>query len=200
MEDQYVKLFKTPVEMRIVERRTSILDALLRSIGLNEVRSVACEPQQDCLRKRCFVNVDQMIHSKGGEMITGWIFNEFRNRSIEGEPHAVWQTKGGKTIDVTPHDFQPKRVLFAPDTAVTAKRGYTAAPRISLSNDPRIIAIEKCGTIIDRLFEERFTGFGQTIAIYAEDILSASNESGLPLEVCRHLFDCKVRGMGGGYL
>ncbi len=127
-------------------------------------------------------------------MMTGWIFNEYRGRYIEGEPHAVWRSKGGKVVDVTPHEHQPKRLLFAPDAGVALKRGYTAGPKLMLTNDPHLNAIEQFDSIMDRLFEGKFDGFGKELGIYAEEVEQAANEAGLPVDVATYLVECRIRG------
>ena len=121
-------------------------------------------------------------------MITGWIFNEFEHRSIEAEAHAIWIDRPGKKrFDITPHDFQPERVLFLPDPKVAAKRGYTAHPRVLLSDDPRLAAIEAFDSAIQQLREDRFQGFGKELVIMRHEYEKARDGSGLPDDVARHL-------------
>jgi hypothetical protein len=189
MDPEYERLFKTPVRFRIIEKRTKILEDFAASINGQKMLSVPCEPRPWADRKRCFVNVDRKIERDGGRMLTGWIFNEHENRTIEGEAHAIWEDRfGKKRIDITPHDFQPRRVLFLPDPKVALKRGFTAHPRIVLSDDPRLIAIEAFDDAMQKIREEKFQGFGSMMEITIHDYEKARDLSGLPDDVAQHLF------------
>jgi hypothetical protein len=189
MDPEYERFFRTPVRFRIIEKRTRVLEEFAASINSNKLLSVACEPRSWADRKRCFVNVETKVARDGGRMLTGWIFNEYEHRSIEGEAHAIWEDRfGKKRIDITPHDFQPKRVLFLPDPRVAIKRGYTAHPRTLLSDDPKLVAIEAFDDAMQKLRESRFHGFGTEMVILREDYEKARDDAGLPDEVARHLF------------
>jgi len=189
MNALYEELFKTPVQFRILEKRTKLLENWISELGLPELLSVAYKPLRHCERKRCFVNVEKTVKSSGGKALTGWIFNEFENRAIEAEAHCIWITPTNKKWDITPHEFQPKRVLFTPDPRVATNRGYTAAPNLVLSNDSRLKAVYAFESIIDKIREERFSGFGKALIISQEEITNAAANSNLPLDVAVYLVD-----------
>ena len=189
MNPDFESLFRTPVAHRIIEKRTKVLEQFAASISSAKLISVACSPSRFATRKRCFVNVEEKIIRSGGRMITGWIFNEYEGRNIEGEAHAIWQDQWGKErIDITPHDHQPKRVLFLPDSRVALKRGYTAEPYLLLSDDHRIAAICAFDSAIQRLREDKFHEFGSEMVFTRDEIEKARDDAGLPDDVAQYLF------------
>ena len=192
MDSAYEHMFKTPVRFRIIEKRTGILESFISTRGLSPLLSIECKPLRDCEPKRCFKNVEMQVAKAGGRMLTGWIFNEFEKRYIQGEAHAVWISPIGKRLDITPHEFQPKRVLFSPDEVVAVKRGFTAPPKLMLSDDPKLVSIERFDSILDKLFEEAFEGFGKYIEIAPEKLEEAERESGLPHDVAAHILRQRV--------
>ena len=188
MTPEYAEIFKKPVRFRIIEKKTPILEEFAASINTEKIISVPCKPRPWAERKRCFVNVERLLELNGGRMITGWIFNEFEDRSIEAEAHAIWIDRLGKRrFDITPHDFQPARVLFLPDPKVAKKRGYTAHPRTMVSDDPRLIAIEAFDSAIQQLREDNFQGFGKELIILQHEYEEARDNSGLPDDVASFL-------------
>ena len=194
MDDGYAQLFQTPVAYRIVEVRTPFIDRLIHQRGLTRVQSVVCQPQKNCVPDRCFVNVDRIVEERGGAIVTGWMFNEFQRRTLNGVAHAIWQNRSGQWIDVTPHEFQPKRLLFARDPTVAAKRGYTAAPKLLLSENPYLIAIEHFESNIAKLQEEKFVGFDLPMEFSSQELEDAAREARLSVEVAKYIFDCRMHG------
>jgi hypothetical protein len=184
MNPEYAELFSTPVRHRIIEKRTKRLEEYAKTINKEKLISVACNPSKSANPKRCFVNVEEQISRMGGYMLTGWIFNEYEHRHIDPEAHAIWVDRlGMKRVDITPHLHQPKRIIFLPDNRVAKKRGYTTVPGLILSNDPRIISLSRFTFLIHKLKEEKFTGFGEELAIYESEIETVRKDSGLPKDV-----------------
>jgi hypothetical protein len=190
MNSEYEYLLRG-VEFRIIEKRTPVIERLVSGLGLSLV-SVECTPLQWCIRKRCFVNVDEQVRRAGGTLLTGWLLNEYRGRTIQGEAHGIWISKFGKRFDITPHDFQPKRILFAPDPMVAEKRGYTAGPKLILSTDPRVIAMEQFDSSLEELFQNAFVGFGKEMAIPGRAVAEAADAVGLPHDVAKHILDARI--------
>ena len=190
MEPEYEELFRTEVRFRIIEKRTKVLEKFAATINTNKLISVAAKAQSKAQRKRCFVNVEEMITRSGGKMITGWLFNEFENRTIEAEAHAIWMDRfGKKRVDITPHDFQPERVIFLPDSEVAKKRGYTAHPRIPLSDDPLLANVEAFDWAIQLMRQEKFDGFGKEMRFTIEEVEEARKDANLPIGVAQHIFE-----------
>ncbi len=187
MNPQYERILKQPVRTRILEKRTKQLNEFIKTFSSETLISVACLPDKLANPKRCFVNVEEKIERMGGSMITGWIFNEYEDKCIQGEAHAIWMDKyKKKKFDITPHQFQPERVLFLPDEKVALKRGYTAAPKLILSDDPRVVAIEIFNTELEKTKEKLFSGFGKPMEISTEEIGRIISVSGLPQDVASH--------------
>ena len=175
------------VRYRIIEKRTPLLPKFVAEKGLSPLKSVGCKPLPWCEPKRCFVNVDEQVKRAGGKMETGWIFGEFEERMIESEAHAVWMDWSGRRHDITPHRFQPERVLFSPDPRVANVRGYTAPYKLMLTKDPKIRAIEDFDSRIDAVVAAKFGGFGVETVVTNEEVRLAAEQSGLPLEVATRM-------------
>ena len=60
----------------------------------------------------CFNNVPRMVKQYGGSMISGWAVWQRGNMLLDAEAHAIWRTPDGKLIDITPHSYNEKRILF----------------------------------------------------------------------------------------
>ncbi len=190
MTAEFEILFSTPVRFRIIEKRTKILEDFVTSINEEKLLSLPCKPDPRADRKRCFVNVEERIRRQGGTILTGWMFKEFEGRSIEGEAHAVWMDPfAKKRLDITPHDFQPKRILFLPDARVALKRGYTAPPKLLISDNPYLAAIEKFDSSIQKLRENKFTKFGNEMIITLDEYEMARDDAKLPDDVAMHLIN-----------
>lgn len=192
MDPSYAELFRTPVRFRLVEKRAPRLEKFIASLGLPKFVSVECKPLPWCEPKRCFVNVERQVQRSGGAMVVGYIFGEYENRSYEGEAHAVWRPNFGRCIDITPHHFQPERVLFTEDPGVALRRGKTAAPKLVFSEDPRVRAIEEFDSRVDRIWEQAFRGIGMEMVVPSEPIRQAALDVGLPESVAKYLTEVRV--------
>jgi len=186
---EFVQIMSHPriIRARIIEEATPILLNFLVQKNLGPLLTVRCRPQPHCERKCCFANVDKQVALKGGELITGWFFNEIENMSITGEAHAIWKHPNGKRIDITPHDFHPERIVFVPDPKVALKRGYTASPLLILSDDPEVIALETFRADCELLREQKFKGFGQYIEVTTDEVRELAAKSNLPFDRAKEL-------------
>ncbi len=194
MSPEYEKLFNAPpVRFRIVEKSTSALERFAKDNGLAAFKSVGCGPLNWCEPKRCFINAEEQVRQRGGTIETGWIFNELEDRVITSEAHAVWREWNGKRHDITPHQFQPVRVLFSPDTRVALKRGYTTPYKLILSSDPRVRAIEEFDLEISRMENDLFDGFGKEVVLDNDKLQQAAVRIGLPLDVAHYMVREKCR-------
>ena len=184
MNPDFEQLLSRVVRHRIIEKRTPILEKFAASINQEKLLSVACKPSHTAKPKRCFVNVEERIRKLGGRMLTGWIFHEYEEHSIETEAHAIWiDAFGRKRVDITPHEHQPERLLFLPDPRVAIKRGYTVPPKHFLTDDWRILAIAKFDDAILQLRSDKFNGFRKPIDISPEEYEQARDAAGLPDDV-----------------
>lgn len=194
MAPEFREIFETSI-LRILEQPTPQLEAFVSTLGLGPIRCVACAPKRWCEPKRCFVNVDQQVAKEDGRMVVGWMWLELSGISLSGEAHAVWLSRDGKLRDITPHDGSPRRVAFCEDSRVAAKRGYTAPPKMIISNDARAIMVESYASALDRMIEAAFQCIGGEITIRSEEALQAGRDLGLPDDVSYMIFKAKTARM-----
>lgn len=118
----------------------------------------------------CFPNVQKVLKKLGGRSITGWAIWQWANIMIEAEAHAIWESPDGQLIDVTPHNYEEKTILFLPDSSVN----YAGTPipnhRLSLTDSPLVIEL---------------------ISLFNQRDQIAANSSGqtytLPIELCKRI-------------
>jgi len=82
-------------------------------------------------------------------------------------------------------------VVFCEDAGVLKKRGHTRHHKRVLSEDERILRIERFGDEMDRILEEVFAGIGKPMVIPSMRILEAGVNLGLPQDVALHLFEVR---------
>lgn len=63
----------------------------------------------------CFENSERQAARAGGDAIYGWAVWHWPGRWFEAEHHAVWRSRDGALVDVTPQTGEPERVLFVED-------------------------------------------------------------------------------------
>jgi hypothetical protein len=192
MTPEYVQLFRTEVRFRLVEKRPPRLEKFIASIGLPPFQSIECKPLPGCDPKRCFVNVERQVERAGGTMEVGFIFGEYEGRAYQGEAHAIWRPRFGRPLDITPHRFQPNRVLFTASEGVAAKRGKTASPKLIISDDPLVKAVEEFDSKLAQIWEEAFQGFGVEMVIPIPLVKQAAAEVGLPAPVARYMTEARL--------
>lgn len=87
----------------------------------------------------CVVNVDAMIHERGGDVEYGWaLWETFPGVIIEAEFHAVWRDPRGRRRDVTPQQIEVSRVVFLPDPTLVYEDRQIDNERIALIDDPLV--------------------------------------------------------------
>ena len=175
------------IRFRSIQEKTSLLVGFIAAKNLTPSIIVRCRPRSNCTHKRCFINVENQVAKEGGKMITGWMFNEFQDLMIASEAHAVWEQPNGKKIDITPHRFQPERIVFVPDPRVAIKRGYTAPFQFILSSNPEDIAIINFGAAIEQMKDERFTGFGKEMEVSKTEIRKLAQLHNVSFEVATEI-------------
>jgi len=193
MNHEYEALFREGCTVSMIVKRTPSLAAIISEARLNRAISVECRPLDGCMPNRCFVNVDRQMAMRGGRMMTGWYFQEFSNRFVNGIAHALWMPISARALDITPHEGNPPRIMFCEDVSVALKRGYTVPPKKILSTDPRVIAVERFETAIDKIFADRFVEFGQPIDVSKTDVIGAADQAGLPHDVAFSIMDIRLK-------
>lgn len=76
---------------------------------------VSVTPSKYAVKNECFDNVEKHIQIYGGTVEFGWQIWEWPLVLVEAEFHAIWKSKEGKRVDITPKPFPTKQILFLPD-------------------------------------------------------------------------------------
>ena len=86
----------------------------------------------------CFNNVSRMVKQYGGSMILGWTVWQRGNMLLDAEAHAIWRAPDGKLIDITPHSYNEKRILFLFDSSVCYQGITIPSHRQALTDSPLV--------------------------------------------------------------
>lgn len=86
----------------------------------------------------CFNNVYRMVKQYGGSMISGWAVWQRGNMLLDAEAHAIWRAPDGKLIDITPHSYNEKRILFLFDSSVCYQGITIPSHRQALTDSPLV--------------------------------------------------------------
>ena len=86
----------------------------------------------------CFNNVHRMVKQYGGSMISGWAVWQRGNMLLDAEAHAIWRAPDGKLIDITPHSYNEKRILFLFDSSVCYQGITIPSHRQALTDSPLV--------------------------------------------------------------
>ena len=86
----------------------------------------------------CFNNVHRMVKQYGGSMISGWAVWQRGNMLLDAEAHAIWRAPDGKLIDITPHIYNEKRILFLFDSSVCYQGVTIPSHRQALTDSPLV--------------------------------------------------------------
>jgi hypothetical protein len=99
---------------------------------------VPVHPDPSAQVNECFHNVEAKVQKDDGAIVYGWQLWEWPSVLVEAEFHAVWRSRDGLCIDITPKVDGEEKVLFVPDE----RRKYRGVPtdnvRIALRDDPLI--------------------------------------------------------------
>jgi hypothetical protein len=75
-------------------------------------------PEEYSVENECFPNVQEKIKRDGGKQIIGW--QAWKTKIIiEAEFHAIWESKNGTLVDVTPKKIPIAQGLFFPTSLKT---------------------------------------------------------------------------------
>lgn len=99
---------------------------------------VIVNPQKDCTISNCFPNVAKIVRDKGGEAVNGWAIWKWANILIEAEAHSVWKRLEGSLVDVTPHNYNEKEILFLSDPKMVYKDCPIPSIRLALTSSPLV--------------------------------------------------------------
>jgi len=97
--------------------------------------SVWCLPVAGAAERDCFGIVERQIAKAGGSLVLGWAI-WYRVPIIEAEFHAVWQSRSGVWLDLTPRPFAVEWITFVSDPAARYGGSQVDNIRRSLVDDP----------------------------------------------------------------
>lgn len=183
---------------RTIEAHSPELARFLQEHNLPQPVSVEYRPHSGSETGNCFRNVEAQVERAKGRMQTGWAFVEYISVSIHTVAHAIWVTRFGKQVDITPWQFPPKqRILFLPDDRVAVKRGYTAGRRSIFTKDERLRAMELFDDELGRIFDESFDGMGKpSKEIPSSRFAEAARRAGLPMEIAKQRVEYAFQNNG----
>lgn len=99
----------------------------------------------------CFNNVSRMVKQYGSSMILGWTVWQRGNMLLDAEAHAIWRAPDGKLIDITPHSYNEKRILFLFDSSVCYQGITIPSHRQALTDSPLVSELIRLCTVRDPL-------------------------------------------------
>lgn len=87
--------------------------------GFSAPRRVEVAPAIGASTDHCYINVEQQLERFGGLGVYGWKIIDFPRLFLQAIHHAVWQSKSGQLVDVTPEIRNWREVVFAPDETIS---------------------------------------------------------------------------------
>lgn len=117
----------------------------------------------------CFGNVDKKIEKDGGKRHYGWVI--WKSKILyEAEFHAVWENERGALIDVSPHEFDYKRIMFVSKNNYPYNGQYVDNIRINYTKNPLVDDFIRLSEVINKMYNFGEKGEANTI-ILPENIL-----------------------------
>lgn len=187
MDPEYQKLLSTPRKAKIVQDFSPLLRSFVAHHQLAEPKWALCRPLDFCREKRCFVNVDKQVSKMGGSSLSGWLFWEVERTVLETEAHCIWVTPQGTWVDITPQSPLVRRILFSPDSRVSERRGLTVGYETPLTDNQKVLALQKFTRALSLLRQEYVQAFGKELFTPTELFSQAAKNSGLPEDVANFL-------------
>lgn len=89
-------------------------------------------------KHECFPNVQRMVQEHGGQQVNGWAIWQWVNILVEAEAHSVWQNPARKLVDITPHDYGEKQILFLRDDGIVYSGKVIGSIRLPLTDSPLV--------------------------------------------------------------
>jgi hypothetical protein len=152
----------------------------------------------DAEYKECYQNVSERVKKMGGDIVYGWqLWNT--GMMLEAECHAIWRTKAGELVDITPKQIDTDTILYIEDERIEYKGQQIANIRINVSANPLVddyidvldakFRFENLG---ERATQSEVTLKGEDIAKYqilddykyVLEVLINHNESGMSRCAC----------------
>jgi len=113
----------------------------------------------------CFNNVSRMVKQYGGLMIFGWAGWE-RGKILFGAwAPPLWRAPDGKLIDITPHSYNEKRILFLFDSSVCYQGITIPSHRQALTDSPLVSELIRLCTVRDHAMQTSTFGNRYTLPV-----------------------------------
>lgn len=114
-------------------------------------------PERWALQNECFLNVRKKIARDGGSCVNGWAIWQWANMLITAEAHSIWKSEAGELIDITPHNYNERTILFVPDSTVRFEGIIIPSKRAPLTDSPKIDHLIKLLNTKDYLLQQSGT-------------------------------------------
>ena len=121
------------------------------------VRAVTGSEQNEC-----FINVQKVVEKYGGKQVNGWAIWQWANILVEAEAHSVWESPEGQLVDITPHVYGEKEILFLRDDSMVYRGKTIVSKRMPLTHSPLAAEYIELMNERDRLISE---AVGKTYAM-----------------------------------
>lgn len=110
----------------------------------------------------CFQNVSNCIQQYGGTRVLGRAIWQFANILVEAEAHAIWKAPDGQVLDISPHSYGEKKILFLLDPTMVYKDIIIPNVRLALTDSPLVKEFIDLGNEKDRILA---TGQNDTVKL-----------------------------------
>lgn len=121
------------------------------------VRAVTGSEQNEC-----FINVQKVVEKYGGKQVNGWAIWQWANILVEAEAHSIWESPEGQLVDITPHVYGEKEILFLRDDSMVYRGKTIVSKRMPLTHSPLAAEYIELMNERDRLISE---AVGKTYAM-----------------------------------
>jgi hypothetical protein len=146
---------------RITEKIKELCDKVVTG---TEPEYLPVTVQEWCLPRECFPNVDRMAKKHGGRRVNGWTIWQWANVFVEAEAHAVWESPNGKLIDITPHDYGEKEILFLRDEEMIYSGKKFGNIKLALTDSPLVAELIDLTKRVESVLCEYDAGTGIPVA------------------------------------
>lgn len=86
----------------------------------------------------CFPNVERCVEKFGGKRILGRAIWQYANILVEAEAHAIWEQADGQLVDITPHVYGERKILFLRDQSMVYDGMRKPNIRLALTDSPLV--------------------------------------------------------------
>lgn len=114
-------------------------------------------PEPWAKENECFPNVKEKVRIDGGQAVYGWAIWQWANVMLEAEAHCVWKAPDGELIDITPHNYGEKRILFVVDDTIHYEGVIIPNKRAPLTTSSKVDMLIKLSNTKDEILKNSGT-------------------------------------------